>query len=1235
MNVEPFLREIADRLWSGHAVVMIGSGFSKNAKQIYKNSKEFPTWPQLGDSFYKIIYGGKPTRDAPYLNVLKLADEVQAALGRPVLDRSLLNSIPDQDYNPSELHTKLLSLPWSDVFTTNYDTLLERTCLHLSSIKYDIVLSKDDLANAERPRIVKLHGSFPSTRPFIVTEEDYRTYPRQFAPFVNTVQQALIENTFCLVGFSGDDPNFLQWIGWIRDNLGKENSHKLFLIGIINLTDAKKKFLEARNIVVLDLANCSGVDGDHYRALNFFCDYMNKRKTKAIFLEWPPKSQVSPASIELDQHYTKTVDITKEWNEVRKKYPGWIILPEEKRKSIAIDTKRWMPAIYHSKKMPIPVDLEFSHELNWRLERCLMPLFRQLADQFEEILSRYCPFPELFQSEDASRVISPITQEYENLDWKHIKEIWLSINLSLLRFYRENGYHDKWTKTNEIMSRLVSLLPQEGQDILCYERVLYHLFCLNLPEVKKHLESWPIDNSIPLWKAKKAGIMAEIGQIREAERILEQSLNEIRARLNAKPVSTDLSWVSQESYVMLVLNYVKHSLAVLEGAYSMVSEFFQQNAPRFTEIKKYICDPWNELKLFEMLLAGDYKKYSFITETKGFDIGATSRTQHWIKTDDDALAAFGYLRFLEEISIPYRLYCIRMNIKSLIGTLPRIASYSPFFALAVMGRIGNTESIDMLFTREFLTKLDQVTIDQLVDEYIKNIEGIKKDLRIARGANNESFADVLAQTIPEILSRLCTRCSDSARDKIFDFALSLYRSVYISCYSCIANLTRRLLASYPPWQYPRLVTKLLVFPFPEGAFAYAIDKYEPPLPILLPMINSTQLPLTMSVDSKQVEGLLCLAASGVPHRRKWGLSSLITIYLLGIFPVAHDTDFADILWAQTDETGFPANTGFSRDTVLNLPHPGNVTPKKLFKKYVDQNGFLVHGGKAVQQYPMTGGNLPICEEICRAYDKGVFDKDEIVKIFQRLVEWWDADKDLLDSEKPGDVENIIRNEFKLRFANLVNVLVYVVAPSFTTQTETKELDSARRILGEISKYSIGTLLVKAAFLHLFSDLKDDLIASITHSLVSLEREVVKDALDAIYILVKSQPDTCSDVHGLLATNLGLFIMWRHQAGLYYALNTASTLIEQSSSLLSQDFEKHVKCGLEQLATETDLQKGNEQIHITEKLELRQQAARLAFAFYKYYKDHSVSIPTEIEMWRTICESPDEFSEIRNQWRSQA
>ena len=104
-------------------------------------------------------------------------------------------------------------------FTTNYDRLLENCARSLWKRHYEPVISLNDLAIARRPRIVKLHGSMPDLDDMILTEEDFRTYPQEFGPFVNAVQAAMSENILCLIGFSGDDPNFLAWTGWLRDQL--------------------------------------------------------------------------------------------------------------------------------------------------------------------------------------------------------------------------------------------------------------------------------------------------------------------------------------------------------------------------------------------------------------------------------------------------------------------------------------------------------------------------------------------------------------------------------------------------------------------------------------------------------------------------------------------------------------------------------------------------------------------------------------------------------------------------------------------------------------------------------------------------------------------------------------------------------------------------------------------------------------------------------------------------------
>ena len=117
-QITPYLDEIADRLWSNNAAVMVGAGFSRNAKPVSSTSASFPSWQELGDIFYRKLHGRSPPDDVRYLSLLKLAEQVQAAFGRPALDGLLRHAIPDLTYEPSPLHSQLLNLPWQDMFTT-------------------------------------------------------------------------------------------------------------------------------------------------------------------------------------------------------------------------------------------------------------------------------------------------------------------------------------------------------------------------------------------------------------------------------------------------------------------------------------------------------------------------------------------------------------------------------------------------------------------------------------------------------------------------------------------------------------------------------------------------------------------------------------------------------------------------------------------------------------------------------------------------------------------------------------------------------------------------------------------------------------------------------------------------------------------------------------------------------------------------------------------------------------
>ncbi|CAI3802786.1 hypothetical protein DBADOPDK_03132 [Pseudomonas sp. MM223] len=186
-------------------------------------------------------------------DALRLAEEYQAFFGPQSMHDSLKTAINDQAFQPGALHDELLRLPWSEVLTTNWDTLLERAAATVPERIYGVVRKQEDLASARSPRIVKLHGTIVLDNHLVFTQEDYRTYPARYAAFVNYARQVFIENELCLLGFSGEDPNFLAWAGWVRDHLAGQ-ARRIYLVGALGLNAAKRKYLESINIAPIDLS---------------------------------------------------------------------------------------------------------------------------------------------------------------------------------------------------------------------------------------------------------------------------------------------------------------------------------------------------------------------------------------------------------------------------------------------------------------------------------------------------------------------------------------------------------------------------------------------------------------------------------------------------------------------------------------------------------------------------------------------------------------------------------------------------------------------------------------------------------------------------------------------------------------------------------------------------------------------------------------------------------------------
>lgn len=158
---------------------------------------------------------------------------------------------------------------FQNIYTTNYDNIIEFTSELLknedSKLPYNLVTSGMDLSGNLCHNIIKIHGSISYDNKFqfdgdshlryIIAKEDYDTYMEKHEAFSYLMRIAMLQGGFCLVGFSGTDPNYLTWVRWMSDILNAGSCNKIYLIDIDGkeIFDDLKSFYSNHHIVVINL----------------------------------------------------------------------------------------------------------------------------------------------------------------------------------------------------------------------------------------------------------------------------------------------------------------------------------------------------------------------------------------------------------------------------------------------------------------------------------------------------------------------------------------------------------------------------------------------------------------------------------------------------------------------------------------------------------------------------------------------------------------------------------------------------------------------------------------------------------------------------------------------------------------------------------------------------------------------------------------------------------------------
>ena len=831
------VREALWRLPGAGASVMIGSGFSRNARRVRPGSKPLPMLDEIArDLSAKLYPDDGADEKIPQERILRLAQAYEAEFGPTALHEALRRMVADDDFMAGSVHERLLRLPWVDVFTTNWDTLLERASKTVRDRAYTIVRSKDDIPWGPRPRIVKLHGSLPNPR-LVLTEEDYRTYPVVFSPFVNTVQQAMMETIFVLIGFSGNDPNFLHWSGWVRDNLG-EGAPKIYLAGFLELSRPQRQMLQDRNVVAIDLAQ-------HPKAPQWPEHLQHRYATEWILStlecgqpyktsEWPsPRDEafcseenpllqpivrnvsaeprweaLGPSSqMAADERLGAAKTVLGTWRHNRKCYPGWLVPPARVRNELRVSTERWAPFIMPELLGLAALErLDAVREIIWRYELTLARVPNELDAAAVEVL----------ESIDCTeRTVEG--NRHDDVDWKVIRAAWREVALGLLTAAR---YRLDGAAFNKLLNDLDPFLDDDV-DIahrVRHESCLWVLWSLDHATLGERLDAWRTDKGDPAWAIRKSALLREIGRKEEANRLIERALDEIRA---IRKDGRDLSSPSREGWALWSLVETFSNLPDFQARWDNVQA-------RWNELAAVKCDPSPDVRY----LSDDLSVSRRETRPPAFDLGVRLTETRLASPSSPSAAACRGIRLTEVAGLPPSI-----DVVTIAGRLVKRAAEALMLEDATIGirqmiRVTTSDS-DKAFMRVLsrprVASLTPATANSLARDVQIALKDAVSCIR-ATGAGRGLHGTRRASVAIESLSRLVLRLDASSVLSVFDLALDLYKDAAVMPWSLLhramRNLLRRCWESLDDEQRAERVLDVLEMPIVGlDGFASAGDQW--------------------------------------------------------------------------------------------------------------------------------------------------------------------------------------------------------------------------------------------------------------------------------------------------------------------------------------------------------------------------------------------------------------------------
>lgn len=1196
----PILKQLSKSLWkTGNtqgAAIMVGAGFSCNAELLSPTAKNPPLWRD----FEYAMKDELPEMESS--DPLAIAEAYEALFGRPELDGLIRKMVPDEQWEPGDLHRRLLDLPWNDALTTNWDTLLERARQGMYSQRYyDVVNVQEDIARTRSPRIVKLHGSLPSHTPFIFTTKDYENYPKKSSAFINLVRQVLLENDLCLIGFSGDDPNFIGWVKWVQQELGP-SARRIFLIGNLNLSKKERGKFKKNNIIPVDLAPLftknQAVSDPYFESSKVFLEFLERSKPKPSY-EWPDEAlykelQINPVTQDDRGHPTSrsceafrdpaiSVSLIREklplFQKLHASYPAWIVCPTEIRRKIINLTRDTFSGFDKSIELlsrkeagQVLYEVAWAHDISYRpIDTCTKELMTKAIE---------------------GELSNDLT-----LDQRRY------IVITLLKSSRESDDPEasfvKWSDWLEANG------DDESRALASLERCLRARDRLDYGTLQKEVNN--LQGHDPIWKVRRAGFFAELGDIDESSKLIREATFELTGRQAKDRTSiwiiSRLAWAAMLSRTLRWNNNDES-----ENAKKSVYETSNWSS----EFKEFRSDPFDlmenlENKIDENLLKLQQNKKPISAK---FDPGRFDNDANTIRFvgPDHHSEVYQLHRMLDEMAIPISLGMVGI-------TNTRIQKTLFFSAWDTLG--GCLKNIRILFAAkdkdwdEHLSRTNIALIDEkLIPEIVGHLENVilffEASLKKDRTKRNVSLSSHLKAAL-EFLSRFACRMSLKKAEATFEQACKYIANDTFQdwrLFDSLENLVTRSLSAMPQLARNKHAITLISLPFAiENGYE---NHLRWPEPINHETFKNANRDFTDQIWIKRIYEIIQLidSESNSPNTRNSAILRLFYLMQVGLLSEDEKQQFVTAIWKNKGSTDLFPKSNLYPHAYLDLPSSEDQNIQQLLNRYCDFSSdkrpmpeqlYVIRGAATNKKKP----HLPSLEKA------------------KSMLNFLLALSPLTQSERDRDLYNSDSELFLSMSGTLANAILPVFSPeSWPPEFTTKLLDwldnesspSAIEVLPELVRLDPTTSAASQT--------------KIRRGLVKQNKHAVQASLHAIGQWIETDaadfpPLPYSFVRGVIGNVGSLRYPLLHQA-----IYTAQLLVKKS--LVEAEEIEILLCALEDLETYTAYSTWNQDHEETCSLSfVRMNSIRLA----KELIEHGYG-NEQCQRWLGIAAS-DPLPEVRH------